>query len=144
MEDGRVVRVRRMAARPQWLVAIGGAILFVAAYPFVPAIHQFMLAPSLADMILSLVLFLAVFAILSWIVQRALHVTAERQRVIEGGSENAEKTRSEARQLLEQRRITISEAQLEAARIREEARERGARIISSSRAFTITHHSSRI
>jgi F-type H+-transporting ATPase subunit b len=133
MEDGRVVRVRRMADRPQWLVAICGAIPFVAAYPFVPAIHQFMLEPSLADMILSLVLFLAVFAVLSWIVPRALHVTAGRQGVIEGGSENAEKTRSEARQLLEQRRITISEAQLEAARIREEAREHGARIISDAR-----------
>jgi F-type H+-transporting ATPase subunit b len=35
--------------------------------------------------------------------------------------------------LLEEHRITVSEAQLEAARIREEARERGARIISEAR-----------
>ena len=133
MEDGRVVRVRRMVSRPEWLVAICGAILFVAAYPFVPAIHQFMLGPSLAEMILSLVIFLAVFAVLSRIVQRALHVTAERRSAIEGGLENAEETKSEARQLLEEHRINISEAQLEAARIREEARERGARIISEAR-----------
>ena len=133
MKDGRVVRVRRMVSRPEWLVAICGAILFVAAYPFVPAIHQFMLEPSLAEMILSLVLFLAVFAVLGPIVSRALHVDAERRRATEGGLENAEETESEARQLLEEYRINISEAQLEAARIREEARERGARIISEAR-----------
>jgi hypothetical protein len=52
MKDGRVVRVRRMVSRPEWLVAICGTILFVAAYPFVPAIQQFLLGPSLAEMIL--------------------------------------------------------------------------------------------
>ena len=133
MEDGRVVQVRRAVARPQWLVAIAGGIIFVAAYPFVPAIHQFMLEPSLAEMILGLVLFLAGFAVLSRSVSRTLHVIAEREGVIEGGLENAEETKSEARQLLEEHRITISEAQLEAARIREEAGERGARIISETR-----------
>jgi F-type H+-transporting ATPase subunit b len=133
MEDGRVVRVRRMAAWPQWLVPICGAILFVAAYPFVPAIHQFMLEPSLAEMILSLALFLAVIAVLGPIVSRVLRVDAERRGAIEGGLENAEEAKSEARQLLAEHRINISEAQLEAARIREEARERGARIISEAR-----------
>jgi F-type H+-transporting ATPase subunit b len=133
MKDGRVVRVRRMASRPEWLVAICGAILFVAAYPFVPAIQQFLLGPSLAEMILGLVVFLAVFAVLSRIVRRALRVTAERQSAMEGGLENAEETKNEARQLLEEHRINISEAQLEAARIREESRERGARIISEAR-----------
>jgi F-type H+-transporting ATPase subunit b len=133
MEDGRDVRERRMVARPQWLVPICGAILFVSAYPFVPAIHQFLLGPSLSEMILSLVLFLAVFAIFSWIVPRTLHVTAERRGIIEGGLENAEETNSEARQLLEEHRISVSGAQLEAARIREEAREHGAQIISEAR-----------
>ena len=133
MKDGRVVRVRRMASRPEWLVAICGAILFVAAYPFVPAIQQFLLGPSPAEMILGLVVFLAVFAVLSRIVRRALRVTAERQSAMEGGLENAEETKNEARQLLEEHRINISEAQLEATRIREESRERGARIISEAR-----------
>jgi F-type H+-transporting ATPase subunit b len=133
MEHGQVVRVRRTVARPQWLVAICGAVIFVAAYPFVPAIHQFMLEPSLAEMVLGLVLFLAVFAVLSRSVSRTLHVIAEREGITEGGLENAEETKSEARQLLEEHRITISEAQLEAARIREEAGERGARIISEAR-----------
>ena len=119
MEVGRVVRVRRIAPRPEILVAIGGAILFVAAYPFVPAIHQFMLGPSESEMILGLVLFLAVFAVLGPIVSRTLHVDAERRGAIEGGLENAEETKSEARQLLEELRINISEAHLEAARIRE-------------------------
>jgi F-type H+-transporting ATPase subunit b len=133
MEDGRVVRDRRLAARPQWLVPIGGAILFVSAYPFVPAIHQFLLGPSLAEMILSLVLFLIVFALFSWIVPRALQVTVERRGIVEEGLENAEETNSEARQLLEEHRVSISGAQLEAARIREEAREHGARVISEAR-----------
>ena len=133
MEDGRVVRDRRVVARPQWLVPIGGATLFVAAYPFVPAIHQFLIGPSLSEMILGLVLFLAVFAAFSWIVPRALRVTAERRGIIEGGLENAEEAKGEARQLLEEQRISISGAQLGAARIREEAREHGARIISEAR-----------
>jgi F-type H+-transporting ATPase subunit b len=122
-----------MAPPPQWLVAIGGAILLVAAYPFVPAIHQFLLGPSLAEMILGLGLFLAVFAVFSLIVPRAMQVTAERRGAVEGGLTNAEETRSEARQLLEEHRIYISEAGTEAARIREEARERGTRIISEAR-----------
>ena len=133
MEFGRDVRAPRMAPRPQWMVPVCGAILFVAAYPFVPAIHQFLLGPSLGEMILSLVLFLSVFAVFSLVVPRALQVTADRRGVIEGGLENAEETKGEARQLLEEQRISISEAQLEAARIREEARERGAQMISEAR-----------
>lgn len=133
MEDGRVARVRRMVSRPEWLVAICGAILFVAAYPFVPAIQQFMLGPSLSEMILSLVLFLVVFAVLSRIVSRASHVFAERWGAIEGGLANAEETQGEARRLREEYRIAISEAQLDAARIREKARERGTRIVSEAR-----------
>jgi len=133
MEDSRVGRVYRMASRPQWLVPVGGAIILVAAYPFVPAVHQFLLGPSLAEMILGLALFLVVLTLLSQIVPRVLEVTAERRDAIEGGLENAEETRSEARRLLAEHRTYISEAELEAARIREEARERGARVISQAR-----------
>ena len=138
MEEGRIVRVRPTAPRPEILVAIGGGIIFVAAYPFVPAIHQFMLGPNEAEMILGLVLFLAVFAVLGPIVSRVLHVDAGRRGAIEGGLENAEEIRSEARQLLEEHRIGICEAQLEAAGLREEARERGARIISEAREQALT------
>ena len=133
MQDSRVIRLYRMASRPQWLVPVCGAVILVAAYPFVPAVHQFLLGPSLAEMILSLVLFLVVFTVLSWVVPRVLDVTAERRDAIEGGLENAGETRSEARRLLAEHATYISEAQLEAARIREEARERGARIISEAR-----------
>src|ERR1700722_19575221 len=133
MEEGRIVRVRPTAPRPEILVAIGGGIIFVAAYPFVPAIHQFMLGPSEAEMILGLGLFLAVFAVLGPIVSRALHVDAERRGAMEGGLENAEGLRREARQALEEHRIDVSEAQAEASRIREEARERGASLISEAR-----------
>jgi F-type H+-transporting ATPase subunit b len=134
MEDSRVARVYRMTSRRQWFVPVCGAIILVAAYPFVPAVHQFLLGPSLAEMILSLVLFLVVFTVLSRVVARVLNVTAERRDAIEGGLENAEETRSEARRLLAEHRTDISEAQLEASRIRKEARERGARIISEARA----------
>jgi F-type H+-transporting ATPase subunit b len=137
MEDGRVVRARHMAPRPEMLVAIGGAVLLVSAYPFVPAIHQFMLGPSEAEMILGLALFLAVYAVLGPIVSRALHVDAERRGAIEGGLENAEEIKSEARQLLEERRVNISEAQVEASRIREEARGRGARMVSEARELAL-------
>jgi F-type H+-transporting ATPase subunit b len=133
VEDSRVARVYRMASRPQCLVPVGGAIILVAAYPFVPAVHQFLLGPSLAEMVLSLALFLVVFTVLSRIVPRVLDVTAERRDVLEEGLENAEEARSEARRLLAEHRTRISEAQLEASRIREEARERGARIISEAR-----------
>jgi F-type H+-transporting ATPase subunit b len=138
MEDGRVARVRRMPTPPGWLVAVSGAILFVAAYPFVPAIHQYVLGPSLAEMILSLVLFLVVFAVLSRLLPRALQVTAERRNAIEGGLASAEETKTEARQLLAEHTISVSEAQLQAALIREEARERGARIISEAREHALT------
>jgi F-type H+-transporting ATPase subunit b len=133
MEYGRDVRTHRIVPQPQWIVPVWGAILFVAAYPFVPSIHQFLLGPSQGEMILSLVLFLSVFAVFSLVVPRALQVTADRRGVIEGGLENAEETKGAARQLLEEQRINISEAELEAARIREEARERGAQMISAAR-----------
>ena len=133
MENSRIARVYRMVSRPEWLVPVFGAIVLVAAYPFVPAVHQFLLGPSLAEMILSLVLFLVVFTVLSWIVPRVLDVTAERREAIEGGLENAEETRSEARRLLAEHGTYISEAQLEASRMREDAREHGARIISEAR-----------
>jgi F-type H+-transporting ATPase subunit b len=138
MEDSRVIRLYRMVSRPQWLVPGCGAVILVAAYPFVPAVHQFLLGPSLAEMILSLVLFLVVFTVLSWVVPRVLDVTAERRDAIEGGLENAEEAGSEARRLLAEHATYISEAQLEAARIREEARERGARIISEAREQALT------
>jgi F-type H+-transporting ATPase subunit b len=133
MEDSRVIQVYRVVSRPEWLVPVCGAIILVAAYPFVPAVHQFLLGPSLAEMILSLVLFLVVFTVISWIVPRVLDVTAERREAIEGGLENAEETRSEARRLLAEHGTYISEAQLEASRMREDAREHGARIISEAR-----------
>jgi F-type H+-transporting ATPase subunit b len=138
-KDGRVMRVRRMVPGPQWIVAIGGAILCVAAYPFVPAVHQFTLGPSLSEMILSLVLFLIVFAILGRVVPRALNVIAARSGEVGGNLANAGEAQSEVRRLREESRTTISGAQLEAAHIRQEARERGARIASEAREQALVH-----
>jgi F-type H+-transporting ATPase subunit b len=138
-EDGRVMGARRMAPGPEWIVAICGAILCIAAYPFVPAVHQFTLGPSLSEMILSLVLFLIVFAVMGRLASRALKVIAARSGAVGGNLANAEKARSEARRLREENRTTISGAQLEAARIRQEARERGARIASEARKQALMH-----
>jgi F-type H+-transporting ATPase subunit b len=134
IKDRRVVRVRRMVPGPEWIVAICGAILCVVAYPFVPAVHQFMLGPSLSEMILGLMLFLIVFAVLGGVVSRALNVIAVRSAAVGGNLANAEGAQSEARRLREEYGTTISGAQLEAARIRQEAHERGARIASEGRA----------
>jgi F-type H+-transporting ATPase subunit b len=108
-------------------------VLFVDAYPFVPAVHQLLLGPSLPEMILSLVLFLIVFAVLGRVVSRALNIISVRSGASEGNLTNAEEAHSEARRLHEEYRTTITGAALEAARIRQEARERGAQIISEAR-----------
>jgi F-type H+-transporting ATPase subunit b len=138
-EDGRPRRARRMMPGPQWIVAIGGAVLFVAAYPFIPAVHQLTLGPSLAEMILSLALFLSVFTVLGKVVSRARNVIATRSSEVGGNLANARNTRSEAGRLREEYRTTISGAQREAAHIRQEARERGARIASQAREQALMH-----
>jgi F-type H+-transporting ATPase subunit b len=138
-EDGRDMRARRMRPGPPWIAAVVGAVLCVAAYPFVPAVHQLTLGPSLSEMILSLVLFLIVFAAMSRVVPRALNGMAMRSGAVGGKLAKAGETQSAARQLREEYGTTISKAQLEAARIRQEARERGARIAAAERELALTH-----
>jgi len=58
---------------------------------------------------------------------------AERTAAIEGGLERAEAKQAEADRALEELNKRLSEARHEAARIREDAREQGAQIISEMR-----------
>jgi F-type H+-transporting ATPase subunit b len=133
MKGRRIMRVCSKVPGPEWIVAICGTVLFVAAYPFVPAVQQLLLGPSLSEMILSLVLFLIVFAVLGRVVSRALNNIAVRSGALEGNLANAEEAHSEARRMHEEYRTTITGAELEAARIRQEARERGAQIAAEAR-----------
>jgi F-type H+-transporting ATPase subunit b len=115
------------------MVAICGSALFVAAYPFVPVVHQFLLGPSLSEMILGLVLFLIVFAVVGTMVSRAVNVIAVRSCALEEDLANAKEVHGEARRMHEESRTTITGAEVEAARMRQEARERGARITTEAR-----------
>lgn len=135
----RMMRVRSNVPRPEFIVAICGSALFVAAYPFVPAVHQLLLGPSLSEMILSLVLFLIVFAALGTAVSRVLNVIAVRSSALEENLANAEEAHSEARRMREEYGTTITGAELEAARTRQEARERGARIVAEAREHARIH-----
>ncbi|HEX2176931.1 MAG TPA: F0F1 ATP synthase subunit B [Nocardioidaceae bacterium] len=81
---------------------------------------------------------LAVFGLVLWAVAKKAvpafeKAYAERTSAIEGGIKQAEKAQAEANAALESYRQQLAEARHEAARIREEAREQGARIVAEMR-----------
>ena len=87
------------------------------------------LVPSLPELITGLIAFFIVFGLLAkLILPRAQKMLEERTDAIEGGLKRADDAQTEANQLLEQYRAQLSEARHEAARMREEAKEQGARI----------------
>ena len=139
MKGGWIMSARSKMPGPKWIVAICGAALFVAAYSFVPAVHQLLLGPSLSEMILSLALFLIVFAVAGRVVSRALHIFAVRSGALERHLTDAEESHSEARRVHDEYRTTITRAELEAARIRQEAREHGAQIVAEAREQALIH-----
>ena len=67
------------------------------------------------------------------VVPRLETMLAQRQAAIEGGMEKAEKAQAEAEAALEEYRAQLADARAEAARIREEARSEGAKIIAEMR-----------
>jgi F-type H+-transporting ATPase subunit b len=139
MKGRRMMRARGNVPSPEVMVAIFGSALFVAVYPFVPAVHQFLVGPSLSEMILGLVLFLIVFAAVGTMVSRALNVIAVRSCALEEDLTNAKEVHGEARRMHEESRTTITGAEVEAARMRQEARERGAWIMTEAREHARTH-----
>jgi len=87
------------------------------------------LLPNGVELITGLIGFFIIFGVLAKILlPRLMRTLQERTEAIEGGLKRAEDAQTEANQLLEQYRAQLSEARHEAARLREEAKEEGARI----------------
>jgi F-type H+-transporting ATPase subunit b len=87
------------------------------------------LVPNVTELIFGFIGFFIVFGALAWLLlPRAQKLLQERTDAIEGGLKRADDATTEANQLLEQYRAQLGEARHEAARMREEAKEQGARI----------------
>ena len=92
------------------------------------------LLPNLTELIIGAVSFFIVFGALAKVLLPRIQKTLEeRTEKIEGGIQRAEEAQAEANRLLEQYKEQLAEARHEAARLREEAREEGARIIAEMR-----------
>jgi F-type H+-transporting ATPase subunit b len=87
------------------------------------------LVPDVTELIFGFIGFFIIFGILAKILLPRMQKTLQqRTDSIEGGLKRAEETQAEANQMLEQYRAQLAEARHEAARLREEAKEQGARI----------------
>jgi F-type H+-transporting ATPase subunit b len=92
------------------------------------------LLPHLVEIVLSLVVFGLLFlAVKKWVVPNFEKTFAERTTAIEGGLQAAETKQAEADARLAELEKQLGDARHEAARIREEAREQGATIITEMR-----------
>jgi F-type H+-transporting ATPase subunit b len=92
------------------------------------------LIPHLPEVILSLVVFgLLYFLVAKYVVPAFEQIYAERTAAIEGGLQAAETKQAEVDAKLAELEKQLGDARHEAARIREEAREQGAAIISEMR-----------
>lgn len=92
------------------------------------------LVPNWTEVIVGAIAFLIVFVAL-WkvLLPRAQKMLEERTDQIEGGLQRADEAQQEANRLVEQYRAQLQEARHEASRLREEAREEGARIVAEMR-----------
>jgi F-type H+-transporting ATPase subunit b len=92
------------------------------------------LVPSWTEVIWGGLAFLIVFVAL-WkiLMPRITKVLQERTDAIEGGIERASRAEDEAKRLAEQYRAQLDESRHDAARVREEATEQGARILAELR-----------
>jgi F-type H+-transporting ATPase subunit b len=92
------------------------------------------LIPAPADLIWGAVCFAIILALFWWKVLPAVKkLLDERAAKIEGGIERAEQAQREAAAALDKYNAQLAEARAEAARIREQAREDGKRIIVEMR-----------
>jgi len=93
------------------------------------------LVPDLTELIIGAVSFFIVFGLLARVLMPRISKTLEeRTDKIEGGLHRAEEAQAEANRMLEQYRAQLAEARHEASRLREEAKEQGARIKAELRA----------
>jgi F-type H+-transporting ATPase subunit b len=92
------------------------------------------LVPNWTEVIIGGIAFFIVFiALWKVLMPRISKTLEERTDAIEGGLQRALETRAEADRLVEQYRAQLADARHEAARLREQAREEGARIIAEMR-----------
>ncbi|MEU3984687.1 F0F1 ATP synthase subunit B [Streptomyces sp. NPDC026672] len=93
------------------------------------------LVPPIPELVIGLLAFVIVFGFLAWkLLPNINKVLEQRREAIEGGIEKAEAAQTEAQSVLEQYKAQLAEARHEAARLRQEAQEQGATLISEMRA----------
>ncbi|MEU4877013.1 MULTISPECIES: F0F1 ATP synthase subunit B [Streptomyces] len=93
------------------------------------------LIPEIPELVIGLIAFAIVFFVLGKkLLPNINKVLEERRDAIEGGIEQAEIARTEAQSVLEQYKAQLAEARHEAARLRQEAQEQGATLITEMRA----------
>jgi len=92
------------------------------------------LVPHLVEIVLSLIVFgILFFAVKKFVVPNFEATFATRTKAIEGGLAAAETKQAEADAKLAELEQQLADARHEASRIREEAREQGARIVAEMR-----------
>jgi F-type H+-transporting ATPase subunit b len=92
------------------------------------------LLPSAPELVIGTVAFLIVFGVLGKVLlPRIQRTLAERTDRIEGGLRRAEEAQVEAQRTLREYRERIAGVRHEAALLREEAREQGARLVAEMR-----------
>ena len=93
------------------------------------------LVPPVPELVIGLIAFVIVFGFLAWkLLPNINKVLEQRREAIEGGIEKAEAAQTEAQSVLEQYKAQLAEARHEAARLRQEAQEQGATLITEMRA----------
>jgi F-type H+-transporting ATPase subunit b len=90
--------------------------------------------PTSSELVLGIICFVVVFGILGkMLLPRISKTLADRENAIEGGINRAEQAQAEAAALREQYKAQLAEANRDANRQREAAREEGAQIIAEMR-----------
>ncbi|GGQ56118.1 F0F1 ATP synthase subunit B [Streptomyces asoensis] len=93
------------------------------------------LVPPIPELVIGLLAFVIVFGFLAKkLLPNINKVLEQRREAIEGGIEKAEAAQTEAQSVLEQYKAQLAEARHEAARLRQEAQEQGAALITEMRA----------
>lgn len=93
------------------------------------------LVPPIPELVIGFIAFVIVFGFLAKkLLPNINKVLDERREAIEGGMEKADAAKLEAESVLEQYKAQLAEARHEAARMRQEAQEQGAALITEMRA----------
>lgn len=103
--------------------------------PFIAAEEHSPIIPPIGEIILGLVAFAILCLIfMKYVFPRFEQVYQERRDAIEGGIKRAEEAQAEAQKALEKYNAQLENARTEAAKIRDDARGEGQRIVDEMRA----------